>query len=169
MEFIKLEWLEKYSDFDSPQKREEFFRSNVINMWETDMLFFGGFDPSILYEIEDSFKQGNFVACILLCQLAIEHCLANLFLLTEYESICTRGFAQLISKASELEFIDKDMESHLTELRLMRNPHVHPKFGDGKGTLIRRVIDKGLNYNKLSVADGIEAIKILGVFLNKSH
>ncbi|WP_151194733.1 hypothetical protein [Methylophaga frappieri] len=161
-----MEWLEKYGDFDSPDKREEFFRSHVIDIHQGDMLFSGGLDPFILYEIEDSFKRGNFIACILLCQLAIEHCLANEFLLTEHESICTRGFAQLISKARELDIIDKAMESQLTELRLMRNPHVHPRFGDGKGTYIRRVIDKGLNYNELPVADGIEAIKILGCYLN---
>jgi hypothetical protein len=163
-----LEWLEKYSDFDSPEKREAFFRSHVIDMHQGDMLFSGGLDPFILNEIEDSFKRGNFVACILLCQLVIEHCLANTFVLTDHESICTKGFAKLISKASELNIIDESMESQLTELRLMRNPYVHPRFGDGNGTVIRRVIDKDFHYNELPVADGIEAISILGNYLNKS-
>lgn len=163
-----MEWLKKYKDFDSPKKRVKFFRNHVIDMHQSDMLFSGGLDPFILYEIESSFKQGNFVACILLCQLAVEHCLANAFLLTEHESICTKGFAKLISKASELSVIDKDMESQLTELRLMRNPYVHPRFGDGKGTIIRRVIDNKLDYNELPVADGISAINIFGNYLNKN-
>jgi HEPN domain-containing protein len=162
-----MEWLKKYKGFDSPRKRVKFFRSHVIDMHQSNMLFSSGLDPFILHEIESSFEQGNFIACILLCQLAVEHCLANIFLLTEHESICTKGFAQLISKASELDAIDNDMESQLTELRLMRNPYVHPRFGDGKGTIVRRVIDKKLDYNELPVADGIRAINIFGNYLNK--
>jgi hypothetical protein len=163
-----VEWLKKYKDFDSPRKRVKFFRRHVIDMHQSDMLFSGGLDPFILHEIESSFKQGNFVACILLCELAAEHCLANAFLLTEHESICTKGFAKLISKASELSVIDNDMESQLTELRLMRNPYVHPRFGDGNGTIIRRVLDQKLDYNELPVADGIRAINIFGNYLNKN-
>lgn len=162
-----MEWLKKYKNFDSPSKRVTFFRSHVIDMHQGDMMFSGGLDPYILHEIENSFEQANFVACILLCQLAVEHCLANTFLLTEHESVCTKGFAQLISKASELDTIDRNMESQLTELRLMRNPYVHPRFGNGKGTIVRRVIDKKLDYNELPVADGIRAIDIFGNYLNK--
>ncbi|WP_120513037.1 hypothetical protein [Photobacterium salinisoli] len=164
----QLDWLDKYQDYDSPDKREAFFRGHVVDLHNDGMLFSGGLDPFILQEIEGSFVQGNFVACILLSQLVVEHCLANCFVLTEYEYVCTKGFAQLIIKARETELIDESMQSKLTELRLMRNPYVHPRFGDGKGTIIRRVIDNGFNYNELPVHDGIEAIKILGDFINNS-
>ncbi len=161
-----MEWIKKYRDFDSPRKRAKYFRTHVVDLHRDNLLFSGGLDPFVLYEIESSFKQGNFIACILLSQLVVEHCLANRFLFTEYESYCTKGFALLISKAYELEFIDEEMKSKLTELRLMRNPFVHPRFGDEQGTIIRRVIDKELNYNELPVHDGIEAIKILAAFIN---
>ena len=162
-----MEWLEKYVEFNSPKKRIKFFKSHVVNMHQGDLLFCGGFDPAILAEIEDSFKRGNFVACVLLCQLVIEHALASIFLLTEHESITTKGFAKLIAKAEEVGAIDCDMESQLTELRKMRNPYVHPKFGDGQGTYIRRVLDKKMDYNEMPISDGIEAVRTLGDFINR--
>jgi hypothetical protein len=163
-----VEWIKKYRNYDTPDKREFFFRRHVIDMHRGDMLFSASLDPHILQEIENSFKCGNFVACILLSQLVIEHCLANIFVLTEHESICAKGFAKLITKAREEDIIDEAMETQLTKLRLMRNPYVHPRFGAGKGTIIRRVIEQGFNYNELPVADGIEAIKILGNFLKQN-
>lgn len=162
-----MEWLEKYAEFNTPRKRVKFFRSHVVNMHVGDLLFYGGIDPAILAEIEDSFKRGNFVACVLLCQLVIEHALASIFLLTEYESITTKGFAKLIAKAAELGVIDNDIESQLTELRRMRNPYVHPKFGDGQGTYIRRVLDKKMDYDEVPIADGIESVRTLGNFINR--
>ena len=162
----KLDWVDKYQDYDSPEKREEFFRSHVVDLHHDSMLFSGGLDPFVLHEIESSFVQGNFIACILLCQLVAEHSLAHCFVLSEHESVCTKGFAKLIAKAREVNLIDETMESKLTALRLMRNPHVHPRFGDGKGTIIHRVIEQGFHYNELPVHDGIEAIKILGDYIN---
>ena len=162
-----MEWLEKYAEFSSPKKRVSFFKSHVINMHQGDLLICGGIEPAILAEIEDCFKRGNFVACVLLCQLVIEHALASIFMLTEHESIVTKGFAKLIAKASEVGVINRNTELKLTELRKMRNPYVHPKFGDGQGTYIRRVLDQGMDYNELPIADGIEAVKILGNFINR--
>ncbi|EPW6854282.1 hypothetical protein ACWOVA_004536 [Vibrio parahaemolyticus] len=161
-----MDWVEKYEDYDSPEKREAFFRHHVVDLHHDNMMFSGGLDPFVLHEIESSFVQGNFIACILLCQLVAEHCLANSFVLTEHESVCTKGFAKLIDKAREVDLIDGAMGAKLTALRLMRNPHVHPRFGAGKGTIIHRVIEQGLNYNELPVHDGIEAIKILGDYIN---
>lgn len=162
-----MEWLEKYAEFNSPSKRVNFFKSHVVNMHQCDLLFCGGIEPAILAEIEDSFKRGNFVACVLLCQLVMEHALASTFMLTEHESIITKGFAKLIAKAAEVGAINDDMELKLTELRKMRNPYVHPRFGDGQGTYIRRVLDKEMDYNELPIADGIQAVKILGDFINR--
>lgn len=162
-----LKWLEKYRDFNSPRKRTKFFRSHVVNLQRGNLLFSGGLDPAILAEIEDSFKRGNFIACVLLCQLVIEHSLAHSFVLTEHEAIATKGFAKLIAAALEHSVIDSDLADQLTSLRKMRNPYVHPKFGDGSGTYIRRVLDTKMDYNELPVADGIEAIRILGNFINQ--
>ncbi|GGW87297.1 hypothetical protein GCM10007391_21480 [Alteromonas halophila] len=162
-----MNWVEKYRDFDSPRKRVSYFRSHVVNLHRESWAFSGGIDPAILAEIEESFKHGNFVACVLLCQLVVEHSLAHSFVLTEQEAIATKGFAKLIAAAAEHSVIDSDLADQLTSLRKMRNPYVHPKFGEGSGTYIRRVLDTKMDYNELPVADGIEAIRILGNFINQ--
>lgn len=162
-----MEWIKKYKEFNSPRKRVNFFRKHVVHV-KGEMLFSGGLEPNVLLEIESSFKLGNFVACVLLSQLTVEHCLAHCFLMTEHESVCIKGFAKLIDTAVDTKLIDEMLAIRLHELRLMRNPYVHPRFGAGKGTQISRVIEKGFDCNELPVADGIEAIKILGEFIN-SH
>jgi len=158
---------EKYREFNSPEKRLAYFRHFVVHVRE-GMLFRGGFDPSIAVELEQSFEIGNFIACILLSQLLIEHSLAHMFLFTDSESVTRKGFSELINKALEVRAIPESMAKELHELRLMRNPYVHPRYGNNNGTLVRRAIEKGITYDILPVADGIEAIQIVGRFVNNS-
>lgn len=140
-----------------------------------DMLLVGGISGALaLQEMRLCFIDGHFLACVLLAQTFVENSLGGSYILSGDETVAEKGFAKLIDKALDDKHIDSPLAEKLHELRLMRNPYVHPKAGSGKGTLMRRILGKsrsGKEYESLTdfaKEDAQRAIRIVVDFLRDS-
>lgn len=141
----------------------------------TDMLLIGGVPAMFaLNELKLSFIKGNFLACVLLAQTFIEQSLGGSFIIAGQDRIAESGFYQLIENARYDDFISEDLAKSLHQLRLMRNPYVHPQAGIGPRTYMQRLLnefttsDNGITPEDLAQKDAETAIKIVVDFLRES-
>lgn len=106
-----------------------------------DMLIPGGFVPArALAEIKWCYINGQFLACIVLCQVMLEHVLAGQFALMGNDDLIRKGFKVLCDKALAAQLISPSEYRALTCLRLYRNPYVHPRKMDDATRVERRML-----------------------------
>lgn len=126
------------------------------------MLLLGGIPAAFaLDELKRSYMEGNFLSCVLLAQIFIEHSLGGMFILSGNDELAQRGFAALINEARNVGTIDENLANRLHELRTMRNPYVHPRAGLSERTYMRRIVDRHLDPDALAEADAQDSIQIV--------
>lgn len=114
-----------------------------------DMLLVGGIPAMLaLYELRLCFIEGHYLACVLLAQTFIEHSLGGAYIMAGDERIAEQGFAKLIDRASADNLIEPELATQLHELRLMRNPYIHPKAGLGTRTYMGRLLEYQRNSSR---------------------
>jgi hypothetical protein len=105
------------------------------------MLIPGGFVPArALEESKWCYINGQFLACVLICQAMVEHVLAGQFALMGKDSLIRKGFERLCDEALADRLISSSEHRALTGLRLRRNPHVHPRKMDDPARVERRMV-----------------------------
>ena len=105
------------------------------------MLIPGGFVPfRALEEAKWCFVNGQFLACVLLCQLMLEHLLAGQYELMGNDRAKEEGFKRLCDRALADRLISESEHTTFSVLRRLRNPYTHPRNMDDSERLERRMM-----------------------------
>jgi len=107
----------------------------------SNMLIPGGFVPArALEETRWCYVNGQFLACIVLCQVILEHVLAGQFALMGKDSLIKGRFERLCDEALANHLISSSEHRAFTSLRLLRNPYTHPQRMNDPKRLERRMM-----------------------------
>ena len=105
------------------------------------LLIPGGFVPAHAFEeARWCYVNGQFIGCVLLCQVILEHILAGQFYLMGKDRIAESGFKNLCTKAEKELFISAEERQLFDSLRVKRNPYVHPRGMDRTDRIERRMM-----------------------------
>jgi len=97
---------------------------------DRDMLFFGGLFAAQAYqEALACYIDACFVACVVLCQIVLEHTLAGVFKVSGREDLDGAGFFRLLREAEAAGMLRSDEVQAFNEMRQLRNQYIHA--GDG--------------------------------------
>lgn len=125
----------------------------------SDMLIPGGFVPvRALEETKWCYINGQFLACIVLCQAILEHVLAGQFSLMGKDSLIKKGFERLCDEALANHLISCSEHRALANLRLLRNPYVHPKRINDPTRLERRMMTEKRSQEDIIEGDARQAL-----------
>jgi HEPN domain-containing protein len=163
-----LEWL-RIEDEASKPLRLARLRFLVEEFGEPrDLLFHGG--PTSWYAYEEarlSFLNGQFIGCVLLSQVAVEHILSGLFWMAQREDVCKKGFKNLIDEALKERFISIEEYQSLDLLRMKRNPYTHFKGPEDNASQLRRMLNEDKDYDSITEEDAKNAIKTVFRLLDR--
>ena len=105
------------------------------------LLIPGGFVPAHAFEeARWCYVNGQFIGCVLLCQVVLEHILAGQFYLMGKDRIAESGFKNLCTEAETERFISAEERKIFDSLRVKRNPYVHPRGMDRADRIERRIM-----------------------------
>jgi len=125
----------------------------------SNMLIPGGFVPArALVEAKWSYINGQFLACIMLCQAMLEHVLAGQFTLMGKDALIKKGFERLCDEALADHLISPSEHRAFSNLRLLRNPYVHPKRMNDPTRLERRMMTEKRSQEEIVEDDARRAL-----------
>jgi len=112
-------------------------------------------------EARQTYLHGLFVACIVMCQVCLEHMLAGLFRQAGRDDLDRATFEVLLREANNQRFLSAEEFALFDRLRTIRNPYVHSRTPTGKGSLIRRAVEEDKVVENVIVEDAELAIRAL--------
>lgn len=121
---------------------------------------------SLWWEATRSFIGGNFIAAIMLAQSFIEHSLAEVLRRRGRAASRTRSFKALIDDAEQLKEIPPSLATGLHNLRMLRNPYVHPEVESWPPAFVERTWEQtnGDPYH-LNFDDACLALETAGEYI----
>ena len=123
------------------------------------LLIPGGFVPVQAFEeARWCYVNGQFIGCVLLCQVMLEHILAGQFNLMGKDRIAESGFKNLCTEAEKALFISAEERQLFDSLRVKRNPYVHPRGMERTDRIERRMMLEGSDMNDILDKDARLAI-----------
>jgi hypothetical protein len=123
------------------------------------LLFPGGFVPVQAFEeARWCYVNGQFIGCVLLCQIVLEHILAGLFYLMGKDRVAGAGFGNICAEAERERFITAEERKLFDGIRVKRNPYVHPRRMDRADRIERRMIVEETDFEEIVVKDARLAI-----------
>jgi len=130
--------------------------------------FFGGdLTKDVFEEIRWCFINGQFIACVLLCQCFIENSLRNLLSTGGLNYDVTDGwlervgFRDLINKSLEEELITEKEADDFHWLRKARVQYVHPKLPFSRKWIVRRMVEEEATAKELAAQDAVRSVRIV--------
>lgn len=135
---------------------------------ETWRMFPGGPVSVVAFEeARRAYVHGLFLACVLLCQVCIEHSLAAVFRLSDDDQTARMNYSELLRAARRQRFLS-DAEFELFDrLRDVRNPYVHSRSLDDATHPMRRAVATDTPPDDLLAGDAMEAISGLMALLSR--
>jgi hypothetical protein len=125
------------------------------------MMFVGGVFAARAYqEAIVCYLDACFIACVVLCQIVLEHSLAGVFQLSGEEGLDGAGFFRLLRQAERVGMFTKDEVRAFDEVRKLRNEYTHGKVG-GMAWLLRRGSKHTSTFDALE-EDATQALRALG-------
>jgi len=123
------------------------------------LLIPGGFVPAQAFEeARWCYVNGQFIGCVLLCQVVLEHILAGQFYLMGKDRIAESGFRDLCAEAEKERFISAEERMLFDSLRMKRNPYVHPRGMDRADRIERRMMVEDSDMDEILIKDARLAI-----------
>lgn len=135
------EWLKK-EDQATRSLRADRLRFLVETYGEPRHLLLPG-GPISFYAFEESrlcFLNGQFIGCVLLAQVVLEHILDGLFNMEGCDDLEKAGFQLLTREALSQGYISQNEYEAFNSLRNRRNPYVHPRDPKDKKWFGRRMV-----------------------------
>jgi len=125
-------------------------------------LFPGGLISAIAFEeARQAYLHGLLIACIIMCQVCLEHMLLGLFRQSGRDNLNRTTFEKLLREARDDQLLSEDEFELFDRLRTIRNPYAHPRTPTGRGSLIRRALDEDTTIEEVFLEDSKLAIKSL--------
>jgi hypothetical protein len=134
-------WLEQEDGASRPVRLSRL--ALIVNEYgpPRHLLIPGGFVPAQAFEeARWCYVNGQFIGCVLLCQVVLEHILAGQFSLMGKDKTAKSGFGNLCAEAEKERFISAEERDLFDSLRVKRNPYVHPRGMDRADRIERRMM-----------------------------
>ena len=106
-------------------------------------------------DARDCFINGQFAACIIVCQSLLEHRFKGLYRMAGDDNIINISFKNLINKIIDDKILPDFLASKLNNLRIKRNPLVHMS-DDPLGYYFRKSGEKKKNPDEILEQDAKE-------------
>ena len=162
------EWLKK-EDKATRSLRADRLRFLVETYGEPRHLLLPG-GPISFYAFEESrlcFLNGQFIGCILLSQVVLEHILDGLFKMAGRDDLERAGFQLLTREALSEGYISQNEYDAFNLLRDRRNPYVHPRDPMDKKEFVRRMVMENKAAEMLFEEDARMAIQTIFRLLSR--
>jgi hypothetical protein len=123
-----LRWLEEDEARTRPSRVErlrllvEEYGSEGELRWFPGQVTYWAFNEARL-----AYLQGLFLACILLCQVCVEHVLGGLFMMAGDDKAARANFGQMLRAAGREGYLSAEEVDLFNRLRRTRNPYAHPR------------------------------------------
>lgn len=169
-------WLQNEDEIsrESKAKRLQHLAKEFgnANGWQG---FYGGIlTKDFFEEARWCYANGQFIACVVLCQCFLEQSLQSLLSAgapnysVNYKWLEKAGFFQLMEKAYEENIIARNEYKDFNLIRKMRIQYVHPKPVFSNKTFDRRVIEENKSHWDLYEKDAKQAINIVSKLIQRS-
>lgn len=136
-----LEWLEN-EDEATRLLRAQRLRFLVEAYGEPhDLLLPGGLISFYAFqEARLCFLNGQFIGCVLLSQVVLEHILTGIFKMSGRDDLAKGGFQLITQRALTEGLISQEEYNAFDSLRDRRNPYVHPRDPMDKKEFSHRMV-----------------------------
>ena len=130
-------------------------------------LFHGELAVRFFEEARWCFVNGQYIACVLLCQCFLENSLRSLLAVAGHSyGVCDKwleraGFYELIEKACECGIIDGKDARNFHRVREMRVEYVHARPAFSNRRIACRIIKENKDVVKLAEQDARRAVKVM--------
>ncbi len=108
-----------------------------------------------------AYLNGLFLACIVLCQICLEHSLASLLYMEGREEARKMSYSMLLREALKTGHISEEEFRLFDRIRKYRNPYVHFHAPRDEDWLPERAVRSNIPEDELVVQDAEEAIVAL--------
>ncbi len=109
------------------------FLTSLTGEEPREMIFYGGFVAGHAYgESQAAYINGCFIACVILCQIVLEHTLCAFFALEGRDDLRRASFQRLLQEAVPRYLNDAERDA-FDSVRPIRNSYVHG--GDERAVL----------------------------------
>lgn len=113
------------------------------------------------------FVNGQFIACVVLTQMVLEHMLAGLFRIAGRDDIADAGFRRLLEEAQTESFISSVEFDKFEGLRKLRNPYSHSRRPLADDSIEMRMLKANAPYEEIVENDASEALQMLFSILQR--
>ena|SRR5579884_3592076 len=157
-----ITWLDR-DDAESRPHRAQRLRLLMTEYGPTEryLFFVGDISLQVFEEARLAYLNGLFIACVLLCQVCLEHMLAGLFRIAGRDDLERAGFATFLEAARNEGYISTEEFALFDHLREIRNPYTHSRPPGAPGSLRQRAILSNTHPAGLTVQDAEAAIRAL--------
>jgi HEPN domain-containing protein len=107
------------------------------------------------------FLNGEFIACVLLSQVVLEHVLAGALKMAGRDDLERAGFEKLLREALSEGIISGEEFEAFDSLRERRNPYVHSRHPTDAGGLVRRMTAEDRELEELFETDARLAVQTM--------
>jgi len=107
------------------------------------------------------FINGQFIACVVLTQIVLEHLLAGLFRIAGRDDIAGAGFGRILREAYSERFISSAEFDKFNSLRAKRNPYSHSHKPLTPNSIEVRMLKANTPYEEIMEQDAREALQML--------
>ena len=149
-------WLQKY---DKDTLADRLARLHTVKNAMASPSGYGLSSPDSIFlfnDARDCFINGQFAACIIVCQALLEHRFKGMYHMAGQDNVVRWGFKRLIKHVLADTILPDFLISKLEELRVKRNPLVH-MTDDPLACYWRRALSQSTTAEKLLEQDAKES------------
>jgi hypothetical protein len=160
-----LKWIDE-TDLQSREARAARARLVVSDSVDSEAgrLFLGGETAMNAFEeARNAYVSGLFLACVLLCQVYVEHTLGSLFRMMGRDDAADAAYARMLVAARDQALLTQAEFEIFDRLRRNRNPYAHPRGPDHSRHPVRRAISAGMPTDLQLADDAREAVSAMMV------
>ncbi len=156
------QWLNDEDQAKFPARLERLKFLGEQHGGPRDKLITGGLIGYLAFEEACwCFINGQFIACVVLTQIVLEHILAGLFRMFGQDKIADSGFKLLLGKARAERFISQDEFEKFNSIRERRNPYIHNRRPLAPNSIETRMLQANAPYEEIVEHDAREALQML--------
>ena len=157
--------LQKY---DKHTLADRLVRLDIVKNAMTSPSGYAFSSPDAIFLYHDArncYINGQFAACIIVCQALLEHRFKGMYHLAGNDKITSLSFKNRIKKVMDDKVLPDYLSNKLNELRIKRNPLIHMSK-DAFGYYFRKSGEKKKNPEEILEQDAKEAFLLTFEILN---
>lgn len=122
------------------------------------LLLPGELSPYLFEEARLCYLNGEYIACVMLCQSLLEELFRGLFRMSGRDDLNKAGFKEITDEALSKGLITQDEARAFDRIRDHRNRYVHPPPPSSPKRMPRRMVEENKDLFKLMRSDAEKAL-----------